>query len=444
MSIAKKIMLAAAFPALAFALTACSDQKANTAKPTVAKTETKAPAKAEAKPAVKAPAKAEAKPAVKAPAKAEAKPADKAPAKAEAKPADKAPAKAEAKPAVKAPAKAEAKPAVKAPAKAEAKPAPKTIEQTLAFLPPVIAEGTGIKITKEQLIKEVAMQIPPQALSEIPEAKLKDLIRNMAKGMIDRELLSVVAQKNGYKPSAKLVVNEIDKGLAQLPKEKMDQLEAQFKMQGKTLDSYKQEVAKDPMAQKGAALSKFVKDKIEPKCKVSDEEAEKFYRENQNRFEIPEEIAASHILIKVEAPAGKEKDKEALEKVDKEALAKAAAILAQLRQGADFEKMAEKESDCPSGKSAKGSLGKFKRGSMVPEFEKAAFALNKGELSGVVKTQFGYHIIKVTDKIPASHQSFEKVKANIKSYLALPKIEKMLKELLEKERAALNVKVANF
>ena len=420
MSIAKKIMLAAALPALAFALTACSDQKAKTATTTEAKSESKAPAKAEAKPADKAPAKAEAKPADKAPAKAEAKPADKAPAKAEAKPADQAP----------------AKPAVKT--------APKTIEQTLAFLPPVIAEGTGIKITKEQLIKEISMQIPPQALSELPEAKLKEIIRKMAEGTIDRELLFVIAQKNGYKPSAKLVVAEIEKGLAQLPKEQIAQLEAQFKMQGKTLDSYKQEIAKDPTAQKSAALAKFVKDKIEPKCKVTDEEAEKFYRENQKNFEIPEEIAASHILISVVPPAGKEKDKAALEKADKEALAKAEAILAQLKQGADFGTLAEKESACPSGKSAKGSLGKFKRGMMVPEFDNAAFALNKGELSGIVKTQFGYHIIKVTDKTPASHQPFEKVKANIKGFLALPRIEKELKELLGKERAAVNLKVATF
>ena len=81
---------------------------------------------------------------------------------------------------------------------------------------------------------------------------------------------------------------------------------------------------------------------------------------------------------------------------------------------------------------------------MVPEFDKAAFALKKGELSPVVKTQFGYHIIKLADKTPASYQSFDKVKSNIRNYLAAPKVEKILKAQIAKERTALNVKIANF
>jgi peptidyl-prolyl cis-trans isomerase C len=81
---------------------------------------------------------------------------------------------------------------------------------------------------------------------------------------------------------------------------------------------------------------------------------------------------------------------------------------------------------------------------MVPEFDTAAFALKKGEISGLVKTQFGYHIIKVTDKIPASYQSYSKVKAAIKGQLAAPVMEKILKDLIAKERAALNVKVTKF
>lgn len=342
--------------------------------------------------------------------------------------------------------KAPAKAPVKAPAAvaAPAKPAAKTFEQALAFLPPVIAEGKGIKITKKDFIKEISMQIPESALSQIPEAQLKPIIKNMINGMVDRELIFGIAQKNGYKASPRLVQDEFDKMLKQLPKENLKQLEAQLKMQGKTVDAYKNEIAKDPMAQKGAAFAKYMKEKIEPQCKVTDAEAEKFYRENQKNFQIPEEITASHILIRPNVPAGKEKDKAAVAKADKDALAKAQTILAKLKQGADFGKLAEQESACPSGKSAKGSLGKFKRGMMVPEFDKAAFALKKGELSPVVKTQFGYHIIKLADKTPASYQSFDKVKSNIRNYLAAPKVEKILKAQIAKERTALNVKIANF
>lgn len=88
------------------------------------------------------------------------------------------------------------------------------------------------------------------------------------------------------------------------------------------------------------------------------------------------EVKASHILVKTEDEAKR--------------------ILEELKKGASFAKLAQEKSECPSKKKG-GDLGWFGRGKMVPEFEKAAFALKKGELSGIVKTKFGYHIIKVTD-----------------------------------------------
>jgi len=92
---------------------------------------------------------------------------------------------------------------------------------------------------------------------------------------------------------------------------------------------------------------------------------------------MPKEVRASHILVKTEAEANE--------------------ILFDLKRGASFEDMAMKKSLCPS-KSKGGDLGFFTRGRMVKEFEDAAFSLQKGELSKPVKTQFGYHIIKVTDQ----------------------------------------------
>jgi parvulin-like peptidyl-prolyl isomerase len=88
------------------------------------------------------------------------------------------------------------------------------------------------------------------------------------------------------------------------------------------------------------------------------------------------QVRASHILVKKESEAKK--------------------ILESLKNGASFSKLAEEHSECPSGKKG-GDLGWFGRGKMVPEFEKAAFSLKKGEISDLVKTKFGYHIIKVND-----------------------------------------------
>ena len=330
----------------------------------------------------------------------------------------------------------------KAPA---AKPAPKkTLAETLSFLPEVLAEGKGMKITKQQFMKELSSQIPEGALAQLPAQQLKPLMKNLVNGMVDREIVFSLAQKNGYKPSAKLVQDEFDKMLKQLPKDKMQILESQLKLQNKTIDSYKKEISADPMAQKAAAFSKYLKEKIEPQSKVTDADVEKFYRENQENFKVPEEVTASHILIRPNIPAGKENDKAAAAKADAEALAKAKALLAQLKQGADFGTLAEKESACPSGKSAKGSLGKFSPGMMVPEFDKAAFALKKGEMSDVVKTQFGYHIIKVTDKKAGGYEPLEKVKGDVRNYLVAKKTDEQLKALVEKTRKELGLKVSDF
>ncbi|HEV8130852.1 MAG TPA: peptidylprolyl isomerase [Acidobacteriota bacterium] len=117
--------------------------------------------------------------------------------------------------------------------------------------------------------------------------------------------------------------------------------------------------------------------------KVSDEELKRRFQANPEE----EEVRASHILFKVEDPS---KDTEARKQAEK--------VLAEARQGADFTKLAEKHSQDPGSKSKGGDLGYFKRGDMVPEFSNAAFSLPAGKISDLIKSQYGYHIIKVTDK----------------------------------------------
>lgn len=119
-------------------------------------------------------------------------------------------------------------------------------------------------------------------------------------------------------------------------------------------------------------------------------------------FQKPERVRAAHILIKTE------------ERSDEEARALAEDILAQLKDGADFKLLAAKYSEDASAATNLGSLGTFGRGKMVPEFEKAAFELREpGELAGPVKSQFGYHVIKLEEYLPASQASFEEVKDEI-------------------------------
>ena len=154
---------------------------------------------------------------------------------------------------------------------------------------------------------------------------------------------------------------------------------------------------------------------------LTDAEMKSFYDKNMDKFKTPDQVRASHILVK------SEKD--------------AQDILAQLEKGANFEELAKKNSsDATAAKG--GDLGWFSKGSMVPEFEKVAFSLKEGQLSDIVKTQYGFHIIKVTGKRPAGVRSFEEVKEQIKAALMPAKQQEFFQKIKDdlKKTAKISVK----
>lgn len=136
--------------------------------------------------------------------------------------------------------------------------------------------------------------------------------------------------------------------------------------------------------------------KLLDSIEVSDEEIKEYFEANKAQFVKPESVRAQHILVKDEETASD--------------------LLAKIKEGKSFEEVAKDNSECPS-KAQGGDLGEFSRGQMVPEFEEVAFKLAVGELSDLVKTQFGYHIIKVTAKNEAGEKSFEEVAPQIKNQL---------------------------
>ncbi|MBS0435727.1 MAG: SurA N-terminal domain-containing protein [Proteobacteria bacterium] len=147
-------------------------------------------------------------------------------------------------------------------------------------------------------------------------------------------------------------------------------------------------------------------DSIKKGITVPEEELRKYYAENEKRYTTPEERRASHILVKAEksAPAA-EREK---------AKAKAEHLLAELRKApASFADLARKNSDDPGSAQRGGDLDFFGRGAMVKPFEDAAFGLKQGEISGVVESDFGYHIIQVTGIRGGGKKSFEQVRAEI-------------------------------
>ena len=217
----------------------------------------------------------------------------------------------------------------------------------------VLATVNGSAITQKQFDTELK-NLPPQLqpMAQSPEGR-KELLESM----IIREIVYQDAQKQGLEKTPEFT-------------ERIDEVK------------------------KKLLVEMDLKKKLEAEIKLTDEDLKKVYEQYKEKFKTGEQIRASHILVK--------DDKTAQD------------VEAQLKKGGNFADLAKKYST-DSTKEKGGDLGWFDRGKMVPEFDKAAFALKDGETSGIVKSNFGYHIIKVTGKRPAGYAPFDEVKDQIKA-----------------------------
>jgi peptidyl-prolyl cis-trans isomerase C len=141
-------------------------------------------------------------------------------------------------------------------------------------------------------------------------------------------------------------------------------------------------------------ISKVIEDETKKSAPVSDDDVKDYYEQNKEKYMVPEMVRASHILTSTEEEAIKAKG--------------------ELDRGADFTAVAGEYSKDLT-KDRGGDLGYFKKGQMIPEFENAAFSLKPGQTSDIVKTRFGYHIIRVTDYKPATYRNFEEVEDNVRT-----------------------------
>jgi peptidyl-prolyl cis-trans isomerase D len=160
--------------------------------------------------------------------------------------------------------------------------------------------------------------------------------------------------------------------------------------------------------------------------KIGDDQLRREYQENRESYQIPERVKVRHILIKTQGLP-----KEQVPKLK----AKAADILKQLQTGADFAELAKKNSDDPGSAQKGGELGWIAHGQTVANFDKTAFALNPGQLSGVIETEYGYHILQVEDKQTAHTQTFDEVKPQLEANLRRETASDDLKKAVDQAHA---------
>ena len=160
--------------------------------------------------------------------------------------------------------------------------------------------------------------------------------------------------------------------------------------------------------EKGARVNLLVNQACAHVEEPTEAEVEAFYAAHKDEYVTPPQVLCQHILVKSEAGDLPEAKSAAFEKIR--------AIRERIAAGGDFAAEAQQHSDCPSGQQG-GSLGWFGRGMMVPEFDKAAFEMKKGEVSDIVTTQFGYHIIYKTDHEAPQEASFDEAHDSVMDFL---------------------------
>lgn len=160
--------------------------------------------------------------------------------------------------------------------------------------------------------------------------------------------------------------------------------------------------------EKGARVNKLVEQACTGVEEPTEQDVTDFYEAHKSEYVTEPKVLCQHILVKVEENSTSDEKSAAFEKI--------LAIKERIAAGGNFAEEAEKNSDCPSGREG-GSLGWFGPGMMVPEFDKVAFEMKKGEVSGVVTTQFGYHIIYKADEQPGGQQTLVDVHDQIKDLL---------------------------
>lgn len=269
-----------------------------------------------------------------------------------------------------------------------------------AELPDVLAKVNGENITKadfEKAVKTVEAQnggpVPPEQRDRVYRGVLDQLI------------------------SFRLLIQETKTRKLILPDVELDARVAEIKKQFPSEEAFAQTLAQQKMtvdqlradARAELLVTKMLQSEIESKLAITPAQMQEFYEKNPDRFKQGERVRASHILLRI--PQGAD------EATKTAVRAKAADVLKQVRAGKDFAALAKQYSEDPGSAPNGGDLNFFQKGQMVPSFDQAVFALKVGDVSDIVETQFGFHIIKLADKQPERVIPLDEVRPQVQQFL---------------------------
>ncbi len=311
-----------------------------------------------------------------------------------------------------------------APATSTAKPAtPPPAKPIPAVLPDVIADCNGDTIPKAEFEKAVR-SVEQRAGGPIPAEKRDQVYRGVLDDLVAYRLLKQeVTQRN-------LTVSDADVEVRISAFKQQMGTEANFKAALQAQQITEAKLRDD--ARTDLLVSKLLDQEVNQKVLVKPSDIAAFYEKNPDRFQQGETLRASHILVVVPAEANAQ-TRTALR-------GRADAALKAAKAGQDFAKLARQYSQDSSAQRG-GDLGFFPKGQMVPAFDQAAFALAPGQVSDLVETQFGYHIIKAIEKRPARIVPFVEVAGQIQQFLEQEQRQDKGKALVDQIKAKGKVQI---
>jgi peptidyl-prolyl cis-trans isomerase C len=287
-----------------------------------------------------------------------------------------------------------------------------------------VAVVNGAVITEKELDRQVSFlqQKFQEAGRPMNEADLAEIRRDALENLIDEELLYQAAVKQ----KTKVTDAEINQALSTI--------KARFPNENEFMNALSKaglsEAALKSQIDRNLTIEQFIDKQFIQKVSTSDKDAKAYYDSHLDVFKRPEQIRASHILIRVDPQADQSQKDSSRKKIE--------TIEQRLKKGEDFAELAKQNSEDASSVRG-GDLSYFGRGRMVKPFEDAAFALKPGEVSGIVETQFGYHLIKVTDKKPETVIPYEEIKDKLQEYLKREKIREQVGSFVGEQKGKAKV-----
>ena len=291
-------------------------------------------------------------------------------------------------------------------------------------LPDIVARVNGMDIKKSAILEELKAAVEinngPPLTADQEKASLKKLV--------DKEIKKNLISQKASELAIQVTPEHVEKELQSI-KAKFDSdliFEKKLAQKNMSVAQYKEKIKWDLM------LGQIVQREMASQIEVAPEEIKAYYEKNPGLFNTEEKVRASVILIKVSPSAGEIEDRKAREKIG--------MVLSQIKNSSDFSDEARKHSQDSMGPRG-GDLGFFNRKQVLPAFSERAFSLKVGEVSEIFKTNFGYHLLKVTEKQPETHSTLEEAKDKIREILKREKLSKQIEAYSEELKKKADIKL---